>query len=201
MDALATELVDICRSLFDRGLTPGTTGNVSVRTGDGLLITPTGSCMGRLTPTDLATVGPDGASASDPMPSKELNLHLAVYARIPSAHAVVHLHSLYATALSCLADLDPDHALGHLTGYHALKVGRLGLVPYHRPGSAELAAAVDAGLASANSLLLANHGSLVAGTTLETAADAAEQIEQSAHIYFLVGDRATSPIVPERKPG
>ena len=199
MSETAADLVQICRSLFERGLTPGTTGNVSTRNDDTVLMTPTGRCMGRLAPQDLATVTLDGVTlggviSPGPTPSKELGLHLAVYRRVPRATVVVHLHSPFATAVSCLADLDPEAALGTLTGYHALKVGRLALVPYHPPGSAELVTAVDAAFGNADAALLANHGLLVAGTSLESAADAAEQIEQSAQIYLLLGGRATSPV-------
>ena len=193
----AADMVEVSRSLFDRGLTPGSTGNVSVRTDAGLLITPSGRCMGRLGENDLVTVDLAGHTLSGPAPSKELGLHLALYRSQPAARAVVHLHSPYATAVSCLANVDPDQALGALTGYHVMKVGRLALVPYHPPGSPDLVAALEDALVHADAGLLANHGSIVAALTLEGAADAAEQIEQSAHIYLLVGHLATRP-VPRR---
>lgn len=191
---VADDLVSVCRSLFERGLTPGTSGNVSVRTPDGLLITPTGTCMGRLGLDDVVTVAMSGAVLDGPVPSKETPLHIAAYRRTDAA-AVVHLHSPYATAVSCLAGLDPDAALGSLTGYHALKVGRMARVPYRPPGSPALAEAVEQALGSdVRSLLMANHGSLAAGADLEAAADSAEQIEQSAHIYLLVGGRAVERV-------
>jgi 3-dehydro-4-phosphotetronate decarboxylase len=194
VSSLSDDLLTVSRSLFDRGLTPGTTGNLSVRTDTGFLITPTGRCMGRLRSEDLANIDVDGTVLEGPNPSKELGLHLAAYRLDPRRSAIVHLHSPYATAVSCLTGVDPDRALGSLTGYHALKVGRLALVPYHPPGSVELVAAVEAGLAHADAALLANHGLLVGGPDLESAADAAEQIEQSAHIYFLIGGRSVNPI-------
>lgn len=201
MTSTATELIAICRSLYERGLTPGTTGNVSVQSEYGLLITPTGKCMGRLSTTDLALVSRAGVVADGAAPSKELNLHIAAYRRLPTATAVVHLHSPHATAVSCLAGISVDDALGSLTGYHAIKVGKLAKVAYHPPGSAELVAAVDEGFADADALLLANHGSLVASRDLESAADAAEQIEQSAHIYLLVGGRPINPVSARRQVG
>ena len=192
MSADGDDLVAIARSMFDRGLTPGTTGNVSVRTDRGLLITPTGRCMGRLATEDLAEVTMAGEPLTAAAPSKEVNLHIAVYRRMPHARAVVHLHSPAAVALSCLAGIEPDDALAGLSAYHAMKVGRLGRVAFHPPGSAQLATAVDEALGNAHALILDNHGTLVGGTELEAAADVAEQVEHTARIFFMLDGRAVN---------
>lgn len=186
---MTQRLLDVARSLYDRGLTPGTSGNVSVREGTGFVITPTGSCLGRLSPGDLAHADEEGRHVSGALPSKELPLHLAMYRNRPDARAVVHLHSPYAVAVSCLADLDPDDSLPSLTGYHAMRVGRVPVVDYHLPGSADLAHAVAARSTEAPALLLANHGCLVAAGDVESAADAAEQLEQTAQVLLLLAGR------------
>ena len=188
------QLVLLARSLFDRGLTPGTTGNVSVLTVDGLIVTPTRSCLGRLDVDDLARVDRDGRPQQGGAASKELPLHVAMYHARPSARAVVHLHSPYAVAVSCLAGLNREDSLPPFTGYHAMRLGRVPLVPYHPPGSLELADAVSAAAGSASVLLLANHGSLVAAEDLESAADAAEQLEQTARLMLLLHDRAATTV-------
>lgn len=186
------QIVLLARSLFDRGLTPGTTGNVSAVIGDELVITPTRSCLGRLEAEDLAHVDLDGMPRSGGIPSKELPLHVAMYRAQPSVRAVVHLHSPHAVAVSCLAGLDGDDALPALTGYHAMRLGRVPLVAYHPPGSVELGKVVATAARSSSVLLLANHGSLVGAADLESAADVAEQLEQTAQIMLLLnGQPAT----------
>lgn len=188
------QIVMLARSLFDRGLTPGTTGNVSVVLDDGLIITPTRSCLGRLDADDLARVDRDGRPRWGGIASKELPLHVAMYRARPSARAVVHLHSPYAVAVSCLAGLDVEDTLPAFTGYHAMRLGRIPLVPYHPPGSIELAEAVGAAAVSSSVLLLANHGSLVAADDLESAADAAEQLEQTARVMLVLNDRPATTV-------
>lgn len=191
-------LLCVARSLYDRGLTPGTSGNVSVRDDVGFMITPTSSCLGRLHPRALARLDKDGERLSGGIPSKEWPLHLAIYRQRPDARAVVHLHSPWAVAVSCLADLDVENALPALTGYHAMRVGQVPLVPYHRPGSPELARAVAEHTGAAHALLLANHGSIVAGLDLESAADAAEQLEQTAQLVVMLQGREVRLV---EKPG
>ena len=191
-------LLSVARSLYDRGLTPGTSGNVSVRDDSGFVITPTSSCLGRLHVRALARLDRDGERISGGVPSKEWPLHLAVYRRQPDARAVVHLHSPWAVAVSCLADIDPEDTLPALTGYHAMRVGRVPLVPYHPPGSPELALAVAQRADGAHALLLANHGSIVAATDLEAAADGAEQLEQTAQVFLLLHRRRITRVaMPE----
>lgn len=191
-------LVAACRHLAGRGLSPGGSGNVSVRVGDRLLVTPTGSSLSRVEPTDLAEVpvdadgdGSPAAGAPGPRPSKELPLHRAVYHARREAAAVVHLHSPAAVAASCLdpVTLDPATATGPLpalTPYQVMRLGSLPVAPFAPPGSAELAAGVSA-LAGAHAvLLLANHGSVVAGTSLDAAVDLAEELEAAAQLVLLL---------------
>lgn len=183
------DLAQRCRSLYERGYAHGSSGNLSVRGADGILITPTGASLGRIDPARIAKVGPDGASISGDPPSKEAFLHLAIYAARPSASAVVHLHCTCAVAVSCLAHDDPTNVLPALTPYHVMRVGKLPLLPYFRPGDRALAAAVGKLAARHRAMLLANHGPVVAGKTLDEAVDSAEELEQTARLSLLLADR------------
>ena len=197
-NALRDALVERGRSLYDRGYAHGSSGNLSARLDDGILVTPTGSSLGRLDPARLSKVAPDGALVSGDPPSKEAFLHLAVYARRPSAGAIVHLHCTCAVALSCLVHEDPRNVLPPLTAYHVMRVGAVPLVPYHRPGDRALAEAVGALAAMHKAMLLANHGPVGAGRSLDEAVDAAEELEQTARLVLLVGTRPVSPLTSEQ---
>ena len=198
VDAARAALVAACRHLAARGLSPGGSGNVSVRVGSLLLITPTGSSLSRVAPRDLAVARIDPADraggtpgAGEPVPSKELPLHRAVYAARRDATAVVHLHSPAAVAASCLepAALPPETATGPLpavTPYQVMRLGDLPVAPFALPGSAALADGVAALAADASAMLLANHGSLVAGTHLTGALDLAEELEAAAQVVLLL---------------
>jgi ribulose-5-phosphate 4-epimerase/fuculose-1-phosphate aldolase len=196
VDAARDALVAACRHLADRGLSPGGSGNVSIRYGAWLLVTPTGSSMSRVEPRELAAVPLDPAAPvpddpSLPRPSKELPLHRAVYAARPDAVAVVHLHSPAAVAASCLepAALPPETATGPLpatTPYQVMRLGHLPVAPFALPGSAELARGAGALAADAPALLLANHGSLVAGPHLPGAVDLAEELEAAAQVVLML---------------
>lgn len=191
-------LADRGRSLYERGYAHGSSGNLSVRVADGVLVTPTGSCLGRLDPARISKIAPDGRTLSGDPPSKEAFLHLAVYASRPSAGAIVHLHCTCAVAVSCLVHDDPRNVLPPLTAYHVMRVGALPLVPYFAPGDRALAAAVGALAASHRAVLLANHGPVVAGTSLDDAVDSAEELEQTARLSLLLTNRATAPLSAER---
>jgi ribulose-5-phosphate 4-epimerase/fuculose-1-phosphate aldolase len=184
------------RSLYDRGYAHGSSGNLSVRTDDGFLVTPTGSSLGRLDPARIAKVMTDGVHASGDPPSKEVFLHLAMYAERPGANAIVHLHCTCAVAVSCLVHADPRNVLPPLTAYHVMRVGTLPLVPYHRPGDRALAEAVRRVAATHRAVLLANHGPVVSGKSLDDAVDSAEELEQTAKLALLVGDRPASLLTP-----
>ena len=183
---LRDQICEHGRSLFDRGLTVGTSGNISVRTEHGWLMTPTNSCLGRLDPARLSRLDSGGRLIDGDKPTKESFLHLAMYEKRPQATAVVHLHSTHSVAVSCLADIDPADVLPPITAYHVMRVGRLPLVPYYAPGDRDLAEAVR-GLASAHhAVLLANHGPVVAGTSLDAVVYATEELEETAKLFLLL---------------
>lgn len=173
------------KSMFDRGLTPGSSGNLSVRLDDGYLFTPTNSCLGFLDADRLSRLDGEGRHVSGDPPTKELPLHFAFYRARPSARAVVHLHSTHATALSCLADTDPDDAVPPITPYVVMRVGRVPVVPYTRPGSADVAPLISARAPDHPAILLGNHGPVVAGTSLEAAVFAMEELEETARLVLL----------------
>ena len=173
------------RSLFERGYTAGSSGNISVRVDDGFLATPTNSCLGFLDAGRISKLDRDGVHLSGDRPTKELPLHFAFYETRRQAQAVVHLHSTYATALSCLADTGPEDAIPPVTPYVVMRVGRVPVVPYTRPGSAEVAPLIRAKAPEHAAVLLANHGPVVAGTSLEAAVFAMEELEETAKLVLL----------------
>jgi len=179
-------LVALGHSLFERGLTHGSTGNLSVRTADGFVTTPTGSSLGALDPARLAILDANGVHIRGDPPTKEAALHLAMYRERPRDTAVVHLHSTHSVAVSILEDTDPLNAMPPLTAYYAMRVGTLPMLPYFSPGDGSLAAAVGRAATRHHALLLANHGPVVSGTTLAAAADAIEELEATARLWLLV---------------
>ena len=178
-------ITQIGRSLYDRGLAHGSAGNLSVRLSDGWLMTPTNSCLGRLDPARISRLDASGNLVAGDKPSKETFLHLAMY-RERSAGAVVHLHSVHAVAVSCLADIDPNDVFQPITAYAIMQVGKLALAPYHPPGDESLAEAVRQLAGKHRSILLSNHGPVVAGTSLEAAVNAIEELEQTAKLMLLL---------------
>jgi len=185
-------------SLFARGLSPGTSGNISARSGDGWLMTPTNSSLGLLDPDRLSRLDGDGRHVDGDPPTKESWLHLAMYDERPDAEAIVHLHSTYAVAAACLADADPEDVLPPLTPYYVMRVGRLPLVPYARPGDRSLADAVRERARESHALLLANHGPMVAGPSLDAAASAIEELEETAKLVLLLRGLPTRGLSPEQ---
>lgn len=191
---LREQIVRFGRSLFDRGLTAGSSGNISVRLDDGWLLTPTNSCLGELDPAGLAKLDWQGRHLSGDPPSKEAFLHRSLYEERNGAGAIVHLHSTHSAAVSCISGLDPADCLPPLTAYYVMKIGRLPLVPYHRPGDPALGDAIR-GLAGKHSaVLLANHGPVVSGTTLDAAVYAIEELEETAKLYLLLRGTPVSPL-------
>lgn len=174
------------KSLFERGYGCGSSGNISVRLEDGIVISPTNSSLGRLDPAALSKIGFDGRHLSGAKPSKEGFLHLAMYEERPEMRAVVHLHSTHSVAVSTLRDLDPTDLLPPITAYYVMRVGRLPLVPYFPPGDLALAHAVRAVARHAHAMLLANHGPVVAGKSLDDAVYAAEELEETAKLYLML---------------
>lgn len=177
-------------SLFNRGLTHGSTGNISIRLEDGgWLMTPTGSSLGTLDPARLSKLDPSGQLVSGDRPTKEAFLHTTMYSERPTAGAVVHLHSTYSVAVSCLADVDDSNCLPPITAYYVMRIGTLPLVPYHLPGDDSLAEAVGKLAGRHHAVLLANHGPVVAGSSLSAAMDAIEELEETARLFLLLRDR------------
>jgi ribulose-5-phosphate 4-epimerase/fuculose-1-phosphate aldolase len=189
-------LVEYGRSLFLRGYSCGTSGNLSVRLADGsgFLMSPTNVSLGRLAAGALSRLDVDGRHVNGAAPTKEAWLHLAMYAVRPHDHAVVHLHSTHATALSCRSDLTPDDAVPPLTPYVIMRVGRVALVPYSRPGDTTPAGAIRELASRHRAVLLANHGPVVAGEDLATAVSAAEELEETARLFFLLEGRPFRPL-------
>lgn len=183
------ELVAAARSLYDRGYTFGTAGNMSVKVDGRFFVTPTNSSFATLDAAALAEVDPEGRAAGSVKPSKEAHFHLAVYRARPDAGAVVHLHSCYATALACLNDLNSDDAMPVFTPYYAMRLPCLPVAGYYPPGDPELAPEVERRAATSPAVLLRNHGSIAAGKTVFEAAALAEEIEEQARLFFLLGDR------------
>ena len=194
---LRDALCALGRSLFERGLTHGSTGNLSVRKEDGWLMTPTGSSLGRLDPARLSRLDGDGRLVDGDPPTKERFLHRTMYAQRPASNAVVHLHSTHSVAVSVLADVDPHDVLPPLTAYYVMRVGTLPLVPYFAPGDVALADAVGAYAGKHHALLLANHGPVVAGSSLSAAADAIEELEATAKLYLLLQGHRVRGLSPE----
>lgn len=182
-----TQMVELAASLFTRGYSVGSAGNISVRLPDGYLITPTNSCLGRLTAARLSRLDLDFAHISGDKPSKEVFMHRAFYTARPRAGAVVHLHSTMATAVSCLDGLDPENPIPPMTPYFVMRVGRrLPVLPYYRPGDAAMEPTIAREARTARALLLGNHGPVVSGRTLGDAVNAAEELEEAAKLFLLL---------------
>jgi ribulose-5-phosphate 4-epimerase/fuculose-1-phosphate aldolase len=192
-------IVKVGKSIFERGLTAGSTGNISVRLSDGtMLMTPTNASLGDLDPARLSLVDADGRHFSGDKPTKEAFLHACMYAERHGDHAVVHLHSTHSVAVSILADADPEDVLPPLTAYYIMRVGKLPLVPYYAPGDEALALAVKAKAGAHHAVLLANHGPVVSGATLREAQYAVEELEETARLHLLLHGHATRPLTPEQ---
>lgn len=198
----ATMREDICRlgrSLFERGLTPGSSGNISVRLEDGgYLVTPTNASLGFLDPVRLSRLAADGRLLSGDAPTKEVPLHGALYQSRAAARAVVHLHSTHSVALSMLPEIDPRAALPPMTAYYLMRCGATALLPYFRPGDPAVADAIKGLAGQYSSVLLANHGPVVAGETLEAAVFAIEELEETARLYLLLRGLNPRYLSPEQ---
>ena len=183
---LREKMVFFARSLFQRGLTGGASGNMSVRLENGYLITPTNSCFGNLVPDEIAFIDNDENHVSGKKPSKEFFMHRAFYKKRPNDTAAIHLHSTYATALSCIEGVDPADALPAITPYSIMRFGKLVMVPYFRPGDKRLAEEIEKVASDHNAVLLANHGPVVSDTSLEKAIYAMEELEETAKVNLLL---------------
>ncbi|UYG09302.1 3-oxo-tetronate 4-phosphate decarboxylase [Halomonas sp. M4R1S46] len=196
---LREQIVTYGRSLLDRGLTMGSSGNISVRTEDGgWLMTPTNACLGRLDPAQISRLDATGHHLGGDKPTKESFLHMAMYRERPQSSAIVHLHSTHSVAVSCLPEIDPHDCIPPLTAYYVMRVGRLPLVPYHIPGDTALGDAVASLAGRHSAVLLANHGPVVAGKTLEAALYATEELEETARLYLLLRGQNPRCLTPEQ---
>ena len=184
--ALREQICDVAKSIFDRGLTHGSTGNISARCEDGWLLTPTGSNLGRLDPARLSKLDWTGKLLGGDAPSKESFLHLAMYQERDRNQAVIHLHSTYSVAVSVLEEVDPQDVLPPITAYYVMRIGTLPLVPYYAPGDFKLAEAVRGYAGKHHAVLLANHGPVVGGVSLAAVSDAVEELEATAKLYLLL---------------
>lgn len=172
----------------------GSSGNISVRLADGWLITPTNASLGRLAPERVSKLDHDGRHLGGDHPSKEAFLHRAMYAERPDSRAIVHLHSTYSAAVSCMDGLDCENCIPPLTAYYVMKIGRLPLLPYFRPGDPRLGDAIRVHACRHCAVLLANHGPIVAGTDLEGAVNAMEELEEAAKLFLLLRNVPTRPL-------
>ncbi len=184
---LREEICRYGRSLFERGLTPGSSGNISLRLEDGgWLVTPTNASLGFLDPARISRLDAEGRHLSGDKPTKEIPLHTALYDTRGSARAIVHLHSTHAVALTMLPEIDPRAALPPMTPYYLMRAGETALVPYYRPGDPAVGDAIRGLAGKYSSVLLANHGPVVAGDSLEAAVFATEELEETAKLYLLL---------------
>jgi ribulose-5-phosphate 4-epimerase/fuculose-1-phosphate aldolase len=198
-DAAARDsLVAFGRSMFERRLTFGSSGNISVKIDGGWLMTPTNVALGALDPTKLSRLDDSGKHISGDAPTKESFLHLAMYRERAQAGAVVHLHSTHSVAVSCLDGIDPEDVLPPITAYYVMRVGKLPLIPYFAPGDPTLGEAVGRLAAKHSAVLLANHGPVVAGSSLSAAVNAIEELEETARLYLLLHGRPTRYLTPEQ---
>ncbi|MGI4945292.1 MAG: aldolase [Janthinobacterium lividum] len=180
-------LVELSASLFARGFSVGSAGNISVRLADGYLITPTNSSLGRLDPARLSRLDAHFRHIGGDKPSKEVFMHRAFYTMRPRAGAVVHLHSTMATAVACLPDVNQELPIPPLTPYFIMRIGqRLPVIPYYRPGDPAMEPAIAQEARTARAVLLANHGPVVSGRSLRDAVYAAEELEEAAKLFLLL---------------
>ena len=192
-DARLRELIcTLAKSMFDRKLTGGSTGNISARTSDGgLLVSPTGTSFGRLDPGRLSRFDAQGLLIDGDKPTKEMPLHSAFYETRSSAGAVVHLHSCHSVALSMMPDVDADNFLPPLTPYGIMKLGQVKLLPFFMPGDPAMGDAVRGLAGKRSAVMLANHGPVVAGKDIEAACNAVEELEDTARLAMMT--RGLSP--------
>jgi ribulose-5-phosphate 4-epimerase/fuculose-1-phosphate aldolase len=192
-----TLMVELAASLFARGFSVGSAGNISMRVEDGFLITPTNSSLGRLDPVRISKLDQGFRHVSGDRPSKEVFMHRAFYKARAEAGAIVHLHSTLATAVACLPGVNTDNPIPPLTPYFVMRIGRrMPLIPYFRPGDPAMEPAIAAAAPDARAVLLANHGPVVSGATLLDAVYASEELEEAAKLFLTLRDSAPRVLTP-----
>lgn len=200
--ATRTLLVELAASLFARGFSVGSAGNISVRLEDGYLMTPTNSCLGRLDAGGISKLDAGFNHIAGDPPSKEVFMHRAFYRARPDAGAVVHLHSTKATAVACLRGLNPANPIPPLTPYFVMRLGHhLPIIPYFRPGDPGMEPAIHTAACTARAVLLANHGPVTSGPTLTDAVYAAEELEEAANLFLLLRDSTPRLLTPTQIDG
>jgi ribulose-5-phosphate 4-epimerase/fuculose-1-phosphate aldolase len=192
------EICQLGASIFARGLTAGSSGNISARVADGWLMTPTNASLGRLDPAKLSKLDESGKLIGGDAPTKESFLHRVMYEARAETGAVIHLHSTHSVAVSCLAKINSADVLPPITAYYVMRVGTLPLVPYYRPGDMALADAVRGFADKHRAVLLANHGPVVAGSSLDAAANAIEELEETAKLFLLLRGCETRFLSPDQ---
>lgn len=196
---LREQICELAKSMFDRGLTGGSTGNISARTEDGgLLVSPTGTSFGRLDPSRLSRFDATGQLIDGDKPTKEMPLHTAFYDTRSSAGAVVHLHSCHSVAWSLMPDADADNFLPPMTPYAIMKLGKVKLLPFYRPGDPAMGDAVRGLAGKRSAVMLANHGPVVAGKDVEAACNAIEELEDTARLAILMRGYDARMLSPEQ---
>lgn len=197
MSAEARRAIErVAHSIHRRGLTHGRTGNLAVRDGERVLVTPTGVSLADVDAEELSVVALNGTHIDGPPPTKEAFLHVAMLRVRPEANAVVHTHSVHSAAVSCLADVDADDPIPPLTAYYGMRIGTLRMLPYFAPGDPAATSAVEAAARASHALLLRNHGPVVAGVDLDAALDAVEELEHTAQLFLLTRGLAAAPLTP-----
>ncbi len=187
MDKQYQELIELGKYLFDLRYTKGSAGNLSMRLASGEIIaTPTNSCLGMLKAEKLSILTSDGSHLEGNPPTKEIPFHLAIYEQNPNWNAIIHLHSPYLTALSCLKGLDPKNVIRPFVPYVIMRVGDVPLIPYFKPGSIKIADAVRTIAHQYSAFLLANHGVIVCGRNLKDACYNFEELEEAARLFFIL---------------
>lgn len=195
---LRQDLVRYARSMYERGYSSGGAGNISLKLPDGnVLATPTNSSFGDLDAEELSKVTMQGELLSGQKASKEVLMHLAMYRQRPQCGGIVHLHSPWLTALSCMPGLNYENALPPITPYYVMRVGKLPVVPYIRPGSPLIADEVEKLAINHNSILLANHGPIISGKNIREAVFNAEELEETAKLYFMLKPYGMNTLTPE----
>ncbi|MDQ0727635.1 class II aldolase/adducin family protein [Microbacterium sp. W4I20] len=186
----------VAHSIHARGLTHGRTGNLAVRDGERVVVTPTGVSLADVVADELSVVALDGTHVEGPPPTKEAFLHVAMLRVRPQANAIVHTHSVHSAAVSCLADVDADDPIPPLTAYYGMRIGTLRMLPYFAPGDPAATGAVEKAARTTHALLLRNHGPVVAGVDLDAALDAVEELEHTAQLFLLTRGLPTAPLTP-----
>ncbi len=197
LDQTFEDALWICRSLFERGKTSGSSANISFRIGDAVYISGSGTSFGRLGREDFGVLSPEGSLLGGIVPSKEYPLHLAFYQKDPGLRAVIHTHGPFSTLVSCLCPDNEDQMLPDFTPYLSIKVGKVCYIPYSPPGSPQLFDMVRRRVYKSNALLLSNHGPVVAGTSLMDAFYKLEELEESARLYWYLRTEPQARPIPE----